>query len=327
MMTSKLLEVLNLRMVYSGKSGRKIPAVNNVSFEMREPGQSLAIVGESGCGKSSLAVAVQNLPPGNVCEFSGRVLLQGEDIIALSKKELNKRIRWKKISWVRQSPASSLNPVSTIGGQIRETLLVHGMRNGKDREGELLEMVGLLKDDGSKYPHQLSGGMQQRACIAIALALHPSLVILDEPTSALDVSLQGAIINLLLSLKREFSCSYIFITHDITLAKQIADFFAVMYAGRIVEYGRAEDVLKNPLHPYTKALLDCIPSLESGKKIKFIPGEPPDLSLGIAGCPFRFRRALACEKCGEGEIELRDAGGRHLVACHTYTSQENTRSD
>lgn len=317
MSTKSFLRVENLHLTYSGERG-KIPAVNNVSFEMVKPGDTLAVVGESGCGKSSLALAIQRLLPNNVCKFTGKVWLEGEDIFSLSQRELNQRIRWKKISWVRQNPAGSLNPVSTVGGQIRETLQVHGVKNVKEEEARLLTIVGLLASDGKKYPHQLSGGMQQRACIAIALALHPSLVILDEPTSALDVSRQGAIINLLMGLKRDFSCSYIFITHDITLGKQIADFFAVMYAGRIVEYGSAEDVLRYPLHPYTKALLDCIPALESGKKIGLIPGEPPDLSEACIGCPFRFRPAIACEKCGEKEIELRDTGGGHFVACHLY---------
>lgn len=317
-MPNKLLEVRNLRMSYSGQGGRKISAVNDVSFEIQNPGDALAIVGESGCGKSSLALAIQGLPPSNVCEFSGKVFLEGKDLFSMAPEDIDKRIRWKKIAWIRQNPAGSLNPVFTVGAQIRETLQVHGVRNVKSEEKRLLEIVGLLPDDGNKYPHQLSGGMQQRAGIATALALNPSLVILDEPTSALDISRQGAIIRLLRDLRSEFSCSYIFITHDITLANQIADFFAVMYAGRIVEYGRAEEVLKNPLHSYTKALLDCIPTLESNKQIGFIPGEPPDLSEACTGCPFRFRPAVACEKCGEEDIELRDTGNGHLVACNNF---------
>jgi len=292
--------------------------VNNVSFEIAKQGDTLAVVGESGCGKSSLALALLRLPPNNVLELSGKVMLEGVDLLSLPKAKMDKKIRWKKISWIMQNPASALNTVYTIGAQIRETLEVHGENNSAKEEAKLLEMVGLLADDGRKFPHQLSGGMQQRAVIARALALKPSLVILDEPTSALDISRQGAIIHLLKDLKREFFCSYIFITHDITLAKQIADFFAVMYAGRIVEYGRANDILRQPLHPYTRALLDCIPSLESDKEMGFIPGEPPDLSEVCSGCPFRFRPAIACEKCGEEELNLCDAGNGHLVACRLY---------
>lgn len=330
MTNQPFLKVEDLRMAYSTRAG-KVLAVNNVSFQIKERGSALAIVGESGCGKSSLALALQNLTTDNVCELSGKVLLEGEDLFSLKRSELNKRIRWKKISWVRQNPTSSLNPVYTIGAQIREVLRVCGagrIKNVKSEEARLLDMVGLLAEDGRKYPFQLSGGMQQRACIAVALALNPSLVILDEPTSALDVSRQGAIINLLTEFKKGFSCSYIFITHDIILANQICDFFVVMYAGRIVEFGASEQILKNPLHPYTKALLNCIPTLAGERKIGFIPGEPPDLHKVRSGCPFRFREAIACKQCGEKEIELRDIGDGHLVACHLYSDDKKiTRSD
>ena len=317
-----LLVVENLRVVYK-KRKKRIVAVNNVSFGIERPGQALALVGESGCGKTTLAAALQQLLPRDA-ELSGKVFFDGEELLSLPEAELNKRVRWKKVAWVPQGAANALNPVFTIGNQIRETLGVHGVTNNEEEMFRLLEIVGLSRENAKSYPYELSGGMQQRACIATAIALHPKLILLDEPTSSLDVSIQGAIINLLESLKREFFSSYIFITHDITLAKELCEFFAVMYAGRIVEMGSTEQILYNPLHPYTQALLDCIPTLERGKKIHFIPGEPPDLSLPevSVGCPFRFRPAVSCANCSEIDPPLEDKGDGHLVACHGVPRSE-----
>lgn len=318
----RFLEVENLRMVYR-KGKERIVAVNNVSFEIENPGEALAVVGESGCGKTSLANALQQLPPKDA-DLSGRVLLEGRDLFSLSSEELKRTVRWKQMAWVPQVAANALNPVFTIGNQIRETLSVHGAPSNDAEVFRLLEAVGLSRENAKSHPFRLSGGMQQRACIATAIALNPKLILLDEPTSSLDVSIQGAIISLLESLKKEYGSSYIFITHDITLAKELCDFFAVMYAGRIVEMGSTEQVIYNPLHPYTQQLLDCIPTLERGKRIRFIPGEPPDLSVPevSVGCPFRFRPAVACANCSEVEPMLEDKGDGHLVACHSVLRRE-----
>jgi len=322
MAQDKFLVVKNLRLVYRKKK-KRIVAVNNVSLGIENPGEALAVVGESGCGKTSLANALQQLPPKDAA-LSGRVLLEGSDLFSLSNEELKKTVRWKQMAWVPQVAANALNPVFTIGNQIRETLSVHGAPSNEAEVFRLLEVVGLSRENAQSYPFELSGGMQQRACIAMAIALNPKLILLDEPTSSLDVSIQGAIISLLESLKREYGSSYIFITHDITLAKELCDFFAVMYAGRIVEMGSTEQVLYNPLHPYTQQLLDCMPTMERGRKIRFIPGEPPDLSLPevSVGCPFRFRSAVACANCSEIDPPLEDKGDGHLVACHGVPRSE-----
>lgn len=290
-------------------------AVRNVSFSIPERGQALAIVGESGCGKTSLSRALQRLLPDNVSELSGSVLLEGEDIFRLTNSEFRKSIRWKKIAWVPQDVAGAFNPIRKIGSHIKVPLRLD-KRSATDEEvSRLLISVGLSAQDANQYPFELSGGMRQRALIAMALSLNPSLIILDEPTSALDVSRQGQVVELLEQLKQQFSTSYILITHNIGVAVAFCDLFAVMYAGRIVEHGTTDEVIKNPLHPYTQKLLKCVPTLES-ESVPFIPGEPPDLSKETGGCPFRMRPAIACEACGDPEPELRHVGGNHFVACH-----------
>lgn len=290
-------------------------AVRNVSFSMPKRGQALAVVGESGCGKTSLSRALQRLLPDNVSELSGSVLLEGEDIFRLPQSEFRKNIRWKKIAWVPQDVAGAFNPIRKIGSHIKVPLLL-GKRSATDEEViRLLVSVGLSAHDANQYPFELSGGMRQRALIAMALALNPCLIILDEPTSALDVSRQGQVVELLEQLKQQFSTSYILITHNIGVAAVFCDLFAVMYAGRIVERGTTAEVVKNPLHPYTQKLLKCVPTLES-ESVPFILGEPPDLSKDTGGCPFRMRPAVACASCGDLEPELRHVGGNHFVACH-----------
>lgn len=315
MKEGKLLKVNNLKMFY--RSGSKdVRAVDDISFDIENPGQALAIVGESGCGKSSLGLALLRLLPQNVSEFSGRVYLENQELFSLSEAKFHREIRWKKIAWVPQRIASALNPIFKVGSQIEETLKVHRVPNPREEMLQLLKVVGLSSDKVGAIPDQLSGGEQQRVCIAKAIALKPRLIILDEPTSALDPSLRGQIISLLENLKKDFSCSYIFITHDIIQASSICEFFAVIYAGHIVERGTREDVLKSPLHPYTQKLLDCIMLFGADREIKYIPGEPPDLKALPMGCCFRPR----CERYGPGCKEeaplLEDKGGGHFVACH-----------
>lgn len=310
-------EVKNLTLSYrTGKTD--VVAVNDISFTIENPGQALAIVGESGCGKSSLAVALlQRGLPNNVSEFSGEIWLEGENIKGLPDSELRKRICWKKISWVPQTPA--FNPVRKIGKEIKGTLKKHkvDVENYDEEVIRLLRMVGLRPEHADNYPHQLSGGMLQRADIAMALALNPSLVILDEPTSALDVSLQGGIINLLQDLRDDFNLSYIFITHNIVLATKLCDTFAVIYGGRIVESGFTKDVIGSPLHSYTKALLKCVPTFNENQQIASIPGEPPDLRDVLNSCPFAEREAVRCKECpGESMPELIEYEPGHFVACH-----------
>lgn len=302
---------------------RDLVAVNNVSFSIEKPGRALAIVGESGCGKTSLALAILRQLPNNVSEFSGDIFLEGENIRIMPSAEFRKRISWKKISWVPQNHASMWNPVLKIGNEIQGTLEFHKVRNARGEMVRLLEAVGLNEGHASHYPHQLSGGQLQRACIARALLLRPALVILDEPTSSLDVSLEGEIINLLNELKEKFSLSYIFITHNIARASSFADKFAVFYGGRIVEMAPTQKILSSPRHPYTRALLGCVPTIHPSSSagrgpVPSIPGEPPDLRVVRDVCPFRVRPAVRCSQCERAEVPppLREVEPGHFVACH-----------
>ncbi len=313
-----LLEVKNLRLYYRTRRG-VVKAVDNVSFFVNE-GETLAFVGESGCGKSSTAYAIIRLLPRNVHTYSGQVIFEGRDLMKLDDEEFRREIRWKKISMVFQAAMNSLNPVIRVGYQLAEPLILHaGMEKEKAIEEvkKALKMVGLPEYVVYKYPHELSGGMKQRAVIAMALILRPRLVILDEPTSALDVITQANIMNLLKRLKKEFGLSYIFITHDIALASELADYIAVMYAGKIVEFGPAEKVLVEPAHPYARKLMASIPTLRSDKKLEFIPGTPPDLVNPPPGCRFWPRCPFATDICKKEEPPIVEVD-KVKVACWLY---------
>jgi peptide/nickel transport system ATP-binding protein len=293
-----LLEVDGLRLYFKTLRG-DVKAVDDVSFKLGR-GKTLGIVGESGCGKSSTANAIVRNLPRNVSRYEGRIFLEDVDLMLLNDVEFRSKIRWRRISMVFQGAMNSLNPVLKVGFQVAEPLIIH---KGLSREEalknveELFRLVGLSPDIVNRYPHELSGGMRQRAIIAMALTLNPDIVILDEPTSALDVSIQAQIMNLLKSLKRRLGISMIFITHDIALASDICDEFGVMYAGEIVELGSAEELLLSPKHPYTQKLLSSIPRLHSDKTPEFIPGSPPDLVNPPSGCRFHPRCPYIMDKC------------------------------
>jgi len=293
-----LLEVDGLRLYFKTLRG-DVKAVDDVSFKL-DRGRTLGIVGESGCGKSSTANAIVRNLPRNVSRYEGKICLEDMDLMLLNDAEFRSKIRWRRISMVFQGAMNSLNPVLRVGFQVAEPLIVH---KGLSREEalknveELFRLVGLPPDIVNRYPHELSGGMKQRAIIAMALTLNPDIVILDEPTSALDVSIQAQIMNLLKSLKRKLGISMIFITHDIALASDICDEFGVMYAGEIVELGSAEELLLSPKHPYTQKLLSSIPRLHSDKTPEFIPGSPPDLVNPPSGCRFHPRCPYVMDKC------------------------------
>jgi peptide/nickel transport system ATP-binding protein len=293
-----LLEVDGLKLYFKTLRG-DVRAVDDVSFKL-DRGRTLGIVGESGCGKSSTANAIVRNLPRNVSRYEGRILLEDMDLMLLNEAEFRSKIRWRRISMVFQGAMNSLNPVLKVGFQVAEPLIIH---KGLSREEalknveELFRLVGLSPDIANRYPHELSGGMKQRAIIAMALTLNPDIIILDEPTSALDVSIQAQIMNLLKSLKRKLGISMIFITHDIALASDICDEFGVMYAGEIVELGSAEQVLLSPKHPYTQKLLNSIPRLRSDRIPEFIPGSPPDLVNPPPGCRFHPRCPYVMDKC------------------------------
>ncbi|MEM2929252.1 MAG: ABC transporter ATP-binding protein [Thermoproteota archaeon] len=312
-MLSEILQVKNLKLYYSTRKG-VVKAVDDVSFVLNK-GETLAVVGESGCGKSSMAISVMRLLPRNVNSYQGSIVLDGEDISKLDDGLLRERVLWKKISMVFQGAMNSLNPVLRIGFQIAETLLEHEKKITKSEALAIaknsLEPVRLPGFIADRYPHELSGGMKQRVVIAMALVLNPQIVILDEPTSALDVITQANIINLLKRLKKERGLSYIFITHDLAVASELADKVAVMYGGRIVEYGTAEQIYEDPQHPYTQKLMASIPTLRSDKKLDFIPGAPPDLINPPPGCRFHPRCPYAMEICRVKEppqFDVKDGG-------------------
>ncbi len=315
------LEVNNLTMYYQVEGRGWVRAVDGVSFDLQD-GESLGIVGESGCGKSSLATTLIRILPSNAKIFGGSVLLDGVDILSMPEEKLRKEVRWKKVSIIFQGSMNALNPVIKVGDQIAEAILLHEYadRNAvRKRVESLLRRVNLDPSIANRYPFELSGGQRQRALIAMALALNPRLVIADEPTTALDVIVQAQILKLLREVQQGTNSMMIFISHDISAVAQVSDKVAVMYAGKIVEIGPAESVLLNPKHPYTKALLDSVPSIRGDKRmVKPIPGAPPNLLEPPPGCRFHPRCPFATEKCRREEPAMVEVEPGHKVACHLY---------
>jgi len=317
-MMKKILVTEDLVLYYRTSRG-PVRAVDHVNLWV-EDGSSLAVVGESGCGKSSMAYAILRILPRNVHSYSGKIIFDGVNLMDLTDEEMRSKIRWRKISMVFQGAMNTLNPVIKVGDQIIEPLLIHAGYKKEEalREArEAVKNVGLPEYVLDRYPHELSGGMKQRAVIAMALLMKPRLVILDEPTSALDVLTQANIMNLLKDLKERERLSYIFITHDLALASELADYVAVMYAGKIAEIGSAETIYKNPRHPYTQKLIGSVPTLRSEKVLEFIPGAPPDLVNPPEGCRFHLRCPFAKDICKRREPPLIKVDNDH-VACWLY---------
>jgi peptide/nickel transport system ATP-binding protein len=294
-----------------------VKAADSVNFELSE-NESLGIVGESACGKSTLGSALMRSlqPPGKI--VGGAILLDGEDIAKLSDREFDKKIRWKKVAMVFQGAMNALDPVYTIGSQLRELLKEHGFDGDFDAKIlDSLKQVGLASDVASRYPHELSGGMKQRVVIAMALLLEPDIVIADEPTTALDVLVQSQIIALLKRLHKEKGVTVILISHDLALVSQIADKIGIMYAGQLVEVGSTQDIYRKPKHPYTQALIAAVPKLHSDeKKIRFIPGTPPSLLEPPEGCRFYSRCPHAMSVCKRDPPEFPTDTG--YVRCWLY---------
>jgi len=318
-----ILDVQGLKTYFYTSKGI-VKAVDNVSFKVGR-GEVLGIAGESGCGKSTLGFSLIRLvpPPGRI--VGGRITFMAEDILKMPEEEFRTKVRWKGISMVFQGAMNALNPVYTVGAQIAEVLTLHkglSKKEALEEAANLLKMVGLDPRRIRSYPHELSGGMKQRVVIAMALALRPSLVIADEPTTALDVVVQAQIMNLLKRLQRELKMSIILITHDMSLIAEIADKVAIMYAGKIVEIGSSDRVFNNPLHPYTRALINSIPSLRKElKKLEFIPGVPPDLIQPPPGCRFHPRCKYAFEPCNKEEPPMVEVEPGHFVSCWLHAKR------
>ena len=300
-----ILDVQHLIYWYRTRKG-PVRAVDDLSFSL-EPGQTIAVVGESGSGKTSTANAILRLLPKNVDKYEGTVMFDGQDIMALDDEDFRKNIRWKGISMVLQGAMNALNPATRVGYQVAEPLMVHFdvQKDEAIAQAEaVLKKVGLATEVMRRFPHELSGGMKQRVVTAMALVLKPKVVILDEPTSALDVMTQTNIINLLKGLKSTEHLSYLFITHDLGLASELADLVGIMYAGQLIEIGPAENIFTTPRHPYTSRLLASVPRLRSEETPEFIAGAPPDLTAVPPGCRFHLRCPVSFEKCGWSAKEV-----------------------
>jgi peptide/nickel transport system ATP-binding protein len=314
-----VLEVRNLRIHYATPSGDVI-AVAGIDFDLFE-GETLGLVGESGCGKSTTAYGILRLvqPPGRI--VAGDVRLLGEDVLKLSEREF-RRLRWTRLSLIPQGAMNSLNPTMKISAQIADAITTHHGRQARAalrrRILELFRTVGLPARIYDMYPHELSGGMKQRVCIAMGIALEPAVVIADESTSALDVVVQRVVAQTLLRVKEMFGVSMIMIGHDMGLMAQLVDRIAVMYAGKIVEIAPVDGLFKQPLHPYSQVLIDSIPSIKERKPLKITEGITHDPRNPPPGCIFQLRCPFVMDVCRSKEPPLRELKPRHKVACHLY---------
>ena len=297
-MTCLAVDDLHVRYRAREPGGAEVRAVEGAGFELELGGEALGLIGESGCGKSSLALALLRLLPAGGRAW-GSVRLGALDLLGMPRERYRREVRWRRLAVVMQGALHSLNPVLRVGAQVSERLWLEGVprREAARRAEALLERVGLAAGSAARYPHELSGGMRQRVLIAMALALEPALLVLDEPTSALDVSIQAQVMNLLKDLKRERGLSMLFVTHDLALASDLCERVAVLYAGELRELGGADQVLTEPADPYTQALLDSLPRLRGDARPTFLPGTPPDPTAPPPGCRFAPRCPRAFEPC------------------------------
>lgn len=319
-----LLEIKNLQLDF-GAGKDAVRAVDGVSFAIEE-GETLCLVGESGSGKSVTALSIAQLVPQPPASYpGGEILLQGKDVLQMNKQEL-RSIRGGVVSYVFQEPSAALNPVYRVGNQILESLKLHRPEKATTEEIiRLLKLVGIPAPESRirDYPHQMSGGMQQRIMIAMALASEPKLLIADEPTTALDVTIQAQILELLQELKERLNMSILLITHNLGIVGDIADKVAVMYAGQIVEMAPVKALLQRPMHPYTRSLMGSVPQLgRQAERLKAITGNVPTLGDYPSGCSFHPRCSLAQEDCAVQEPELQEVEGERLVRCPYWEKGE-----
>ncbi|WP_156290892.1 ABC transporter ATP-binding protein [Oceanobacillus salinisoli] len=318
-MEEKMLEVKNLTKHFEMGKGQMLKAVNDVSFHVKK-GETFGVVGESGCGKSTIGRTIMGLYQ----KTSGDVIFDGVQVHDLSEEE--KFSFYRRMQMIFQDPYASLNPRSTIKEVISEPMEIHGLFKSKteqlERVYELLEEVGLSRDHANRYPHEFSGGQRQRIGIARALALNPDFIIADEPISALDVSVQAQVVNLLKELQEEKGLTFLFIAHDLAMVRQFSDRIGVMYLGNMVELSDSGELYENPLHPYTQALLSAIPipdpDLEEKRKRIILEGELPSPMNPPSGCVFRTRCPMAMEVCAKKKPVWQEVEQNHYVACHLY---------
>ncbi|HEX2045175.1 MAG TPA: ABC transporter ATP-binding protein [Gaiellaceae bacterium] len=315
-----VLEVEGLHVWFELDGGRELHAVRGVDLAL-EGGERLGLVGESGCGKTTTILAVMGLLPPNA-SVAGRVLLDGEDVLARGERSARPH-RWRDVAMVFQGAMNAFNPVQRIGDQIAEPMELHGIAEGKQarrRAAELLERVGIPPARASRYPHEFSGGMRQRAAIAMALACNPKVLLADEPTTALDVMVQAQILEVLTALADDFRLAVVLVTHDLPVVAQVCSRAAVMYAGEIVETGPVDALYHEPRHPYTRLLYAATPELHGAGELASIPGTPPRLDRPMAGCPFRPRCDSAFAPCAEVHPPLDAVGAGRAAACHLNTA-------
>ncbi|MGZ3768782.1 MAG: ABC transporter ATP-binding protein [Bdellovibrio sp.] len=327
-MSNILLEVQDLKTRFKTDEGTFL-AVDGVSFSVKK-GQTLGIVGESGCGKSVTSLSIMRLiqQPGSI--ESGKVLFKGQNLLDIPESKM-REIRGNEIAMIFQEPMTSLNPVYTIGDQIEEAILLHqkdlNKKQAREKAIDMLRIVGIPAPEKRfhEYPHQLSGGMRQRVMIAMAISCNPELLIADEPTTALDVTIQAQILDLMRKLQKDFNAGMILITHDLGVVAEMCQEVAVMYAGKVVEFGTVEDIFYRPKHPYTRGLLDSIPHFETGHKLdqlKTIKGMVPSLYNLPKGCRFADRCPRAQSDCQQVYPNFENLRGIHKVACHHSLSEE-----
>ena len=315
-MTAPLLRIEDLHVWFDLEGGRELHAVQGLGLDLRE-GERLGLVGESGCGKTTGILALMGLLPSSA-SVAGRVLLDGEDILFDGEDSVSPH-RWTDIAMVFQGAMNAFNPVKRIGDQIAEPMKLHGVADGRQARlqvGELLERVGIPAARASSFPHEFSGGMRQRAAIAMSLACKPRVLLADEPTTALDVMVQAQILQLLVGLTDDFGLALILVTHDLPVVAQVCERAAVMYAGEIVEEGPTDTLYHDPRHPYTRLLFSATPDLYGEDAVVSIPGTPPPLDRELVGCPFAPRCDRAFSPCASLKPRLLTIDQGHAAACH-----------
>lgn len=324
-----LLEIENLKTIYRIKEG-EIKAVDGVSLQL-EKGQNLGLIGESGCGKSTIVKSILRILERNGQVIEGKIKFENEDLVKLDEKHFRRNL-WDKIALIPQSSMNSLNPVYEISSQIFEAIKLHRKDVKKkqylSKMREYFSLMGLNPNRINQYPHQFSGGMAQRVVIAMAMILNPVLIIADEPTTALDVIMQDQILKNFLELRQKFDNSLLLVTHDISIVAEVCDHVAVMYAGKIVEYGSVRKIFNKPLHPYTMGLINAFPDIQTSNKLLVsIPGTPPNLISPLSGCRFADRCPFRVELCEEEpDFTTNLFEDEHYVACHRMDEAENLRA-